>query len=124
MRDQNGRSLLDHRVSVDHALTHVAPGWYLIHYVQEDFLDDSAEPAGTRLVPLRQARGRVQRIRGKDELDLIECEEALILLGDRVLGLGKNAHQVAVTQGVQAHDAGQTPYKLRDQPKLEEVIVG
>src|SRR5436309_8162236 len=83
------------RIAGDDDLADVRARRDLVHDVEEYLLDDGPEPAGAGL-PLRRAlRRRLKRIRRELEFHLVEREEFLVLLDDRVLRLGEDAHEVA-----------------------------
>src|SRR6185503_8169515 len=56
------------------------------------------------------------------ELHLVEGEELLVLLHDRVLRLGEDAHEVVLVERHQRHDHRQTADELGDQAVLQEVV--
>src|SRR6266849_5454817 len=56
------------------------------------------------------------------ELDIVQREELLVLLDERVLGLGENAHDVLLVEVVQGHDDRQPSDELRDEPVLQQVL--
>ena len=88
-----GEALLD-RLPGDHALADVAARRQLELDVLERVLDDRAQAAGASLALDRLVGDRLQRVRCEDELDVVEVEEALVLLGQRVAGLGQDRDQV------------------------------
>ena len=53
-----------------------------------------AQAAGAGLALLGLAGGRLQRLVGEDQLDVVQREELLVLLDDGVLRLGQDPHQL------------------------------
>ncbi len=58
------------------------------------------------------------------ELDLaaFHLEQARILLGERVLGLREDLHQLLLVQLVQGRENRQTPDEFRDQTVMDQVL--
>src|ERR1700716_4000769 len=86
------------RIAGDDDLPDVRARRDLVHHVEEYLLDDRPETAGTGLPFRRALGGRLKRIRRELELDLVEREELLVLLHDRVLRLGEDTHEVAFVE--------------------------
>ena len=64
---------------------------------------------------------RVERVVGEDELDVVELEEALELLGERVARLGEDRDQVVARELVDDRHDRQPADELGDEPVLDEV---
>ena len=109
-------------LAADDALAYVDARRYFVHDFEEHLLDDRSETSRTSLQLERSFRSRLERITGKDKLDLVEREQLGVLLADRVAWLGEDAHQVVLAQRIDADDHWQTPDKLRDQAILEQVV--
>src|SRR5881394_3961437 len=76
-RHQRRLELLRDRLLRDRALDDIVPRRQLEHHIQE-----------------RRLRDLPERVLGEDELDVVVAEEALVLLDERVLGLGEDLDEV------------------------------
>ena len=63
------------------------------HRVEQDAFDDRAQAARAGLALDRLLGDRDQRIVGEGQLDILQLEQLLILLDQRVLRLGQDLHQ-------------------------------
>src|SRR5574341_2374100 len=79
----------DHRL-VDHDLAHVLERGQLVHRVEQDLLEDRAQPASSRLSCQRPLRNGAERAGADFELHAFHMEQALVLLDERVLRLGQD----------------------------------
>src|SRR4029077_17145738 len=70
----------------------------------------------------RKLSDRIERALLEHELDVVEREELLVLLDQRVLRLGKDANDVLLVKVMQGHDDRQPADELRDEPVLQEVL--
>src|SRR4051794_37565427 len=104
------------------ALLDVAAGGQLELDLEQDLLDDRAQAAGAGLALERAVGDGLQRVRGEDELDPVEAEEALELLDDRVARLGEDRDQVLARELVHRAGDRQAPDELRDQAVLHQVL--
>src|SRR5438093_2500816 len=109
-------------LGVDDDLLDVAARRDVEHDVEQDVLDHGPQAACAGLELERVLGGRLERVLGEDELDLIERQELLVLLDDRVLRLGQDLHQGFFGQRVDRDDDRQAADELRDQAVLEEVV--
>ena len=87
-------------------LRHVAARGELELDLEQDLLDDRAQPARAGLALERLVGDRRQRVVGEDELDAIELEEALELLDERVARLGQDQHQLVAGELVDRRHHG------------------
>ena len=110
-------------VGVDDALLDVAAAGDLVHDVEEAVLEDGAEAAGAGLVAEGLFGGGFEGVLGEDELDVVELEELLELAGERVLGLGEDADERVLVEGLQRDDDGDTADELGNEAVGEEVVV-
>src|SRR2546426_2014726 len=94
----------------------------LEHRVEQGLFDDRLQRARTGAAQQRQLRDRIERSLLEDELDVVEREELLVLLDERVLGLGEDAHDVLLVEVVQGDDDRQAADELRDEAVLQEVL--
>ena len=96
--DQGRRAAALDRLLGDDALGHVAARGQLELDVEQRLLEDRAQAAGAGLALQRPVGDRAERVLGEDELDVVELEEALELLGERVSRLGQDRDQVVAAQ--------------------------
>src|SRR4029077_21124579 len=94
----------------------------LEHGVEKRLLDDRLQSARTCASKQSQLRYGIERSLLEDELDIVEREELLLLLDERVLGVGEDADDVLLVEVVQGHDDRQAPDELGDEPVLEQVL--
>src|SRR5918995_61472 len=97
---QRPRAVVDD-VGVDHAFADILQRGNLVHHVEEHFLDRGAQAAGARLALLRLLGGGLQRVIGEDQFHIVQGEELLVLLDDRVPRFGQNSDQVGPRQRVE-----------------------
>src|SRR5436309_11198311 len=121
-RDERRADALRDALLRDHALGDVAPRRQLEHHVEQRSLDDRAEAARAGLALERAVGNLPHRVLGKDELDPVVAEEALVLLDQRVLGLLEDLDEVLAPQLVHRRDNWEPTDELRDQPEVEEVL--
>src|SRR6267143_3032972 len=86
----------------------------------ENLFKDSVKPAGADVFRLlidagSEFRDSVDSIVGDVELDAFGFEQRDILLDERILGLGENAHEVLFLQGLQLNADGQATLQLGNQ---------
>src|SRR4051794_6234729 len=106
----------------DDALLHVAPRGQLELHVEQDLLDDRPQAAGAGLALERLVGDGLERLVGEHELDPVEREEALELLGERVPRLGEDLQQIGLRELVHRAHYRQAADELGDQPVLDEVL--
>src|SRR5579864_1282644 len=106
----------------DDALAHIGSRRYLVHHLEQDFLDDGAQAAGASLQRQRAFGGCLQSVTRKDELNLVQGQELGVLLGDGVARLGEDPHEVVLGQRVHRNHNGQTTDKFRNEPVLQQII--
>jgi len=120
--EEQGPSLAPDGLGGDDALADILPRGDLVHHVQQDVLDDGAQPPRPRLVCHGPLGGRLQSIVGEDQLHAVQGEEPLVLLDDGVPGLRQDADQHLLVQGVHADHHRQAPHELGDQAVLQQVV--
>ena len=76
----------------------------LVHDVEQGFLDDAAQAARAGLLGEGLHSGLLQGIRREDQFDLVEVEELLVLLDDRVLGFGQDSDHRVFVERLEPHD--------------------
>src|SRR6266536_1576652 len=74
----------------DRDLTHVIAARQLEHDVGHHLFENRAEPSGARAALHRLRRDRLQRVLLEREPHVLEVEQFLVLLGERVLRLGED----------------------------------
>src|SRR5258706_1574715 len=93
-----------------------------VHQVQHDLFADGAEGAGAS-VALEGALGNVfQRAGGELDFAAFHAEELLVLLDQRVLGLGEDVDQRADVEGFEGGADGQAAYKFGDHAVFDEIF--
>ena len=70
----------------------VAAG-HLVHHREQDLLHDRPQAAGAGAAQHRLVGDRLERVVGELELDVVELEQPLVLLDQRVARLGQDADQ-------------------------------
>src|SRR5262249_33743739 len=65
---------------------------------------------------------RVERVVGEHEVDVVEVEELLVLLHQRVLRLDEDPHERVLVEVVHDTDDGQAADELGDQTELQQVL--
>src|SRR5664280_1922509 len=106
----------------DHALGDVAPRRQVEHDAHQRLLDDGAQPARAGATRERLLRDREQRLVGEHQLDAVQAEELLVLLGERVLGLREDLAQVGLVEVVHRRDDRQAADELGDEAEVEQVL--
>src|SRR5258708_998209 len=110
------------RTLADQAALDLGPRRDLEHGVEQRLLDDRLQSARTCASKQSQLRYGIQRALLKDELDVVQREEFLVLLHERVLGLGEDANDVLLVEVLQRDDDRQAADELRDEPVLQQVL--
>src|SRR6266851_3123899 len=110
------------RTLADQAALDLGPRRDLEHRVEQRLLDDRLQGARTCASKQSQLRYGIERALLKDELDVVQREEFLVLLHERVLGLGEDADDVLLVKVVQGHDDRQASDELGDEAVLEQVL--
>src|SRR5918998_4983443 len=113
--DERGLEPLLDRLLGDHALLHVASRRQLELNVEQRLLEDRPEAAGAGLALEGAVGDRAQRVVGEHQLDAVELEEAVELLGQRIARLSEDRDQVLALELVDHRDHRQAADELRDQ---------
>ena len=119
--EQRRLAAQDHAVG-DLALLHALPVRHVVHDVEHRLLEDRPQAARARLAPHGLAGGGPQRLLGEGELHLLELEELLVLLHQRVPGLGEDGDEVVLGELGERGDDGDAPHELGDHPELHQVL--
>src|SRR5688572_8919762 len=111
-----------HHRLVHHHLAHVFERWQLVHRVEQDLLEDGAQATRAGLARERAFGHGAQRAHAHFELDTFHVEQALVLLDERVLGLGEDLDEGVLVQLFQRREHGQTPDELGNETVLDEIL--
>src|SRR5262245_13633546 len=90
--EQRLASLFDHLLA-DHALLDVIARGDVVHQVEHHIFEDRAQTARARLAGQRLARDRAERPIREAQPDILELEQLLVLLDERILGLGQDVDE-------------------------------
>ncbi len=90
--------------------------------LEQDLLDDRAQPARAGLALEGALGDRGERVLGEDQLDAVEGEEALELLDERVARLDEDRDEVVAGELVHRGHHRQAADELGDQPVLDQVL--
>src|SRR5690606_28512516 len=86
-------------------------------------LEDRAEATGAGALILRFAGDGTERLVRELEVDAVELEQALVLLHQRVLGLGEDLDQGIFVELLQRRHDRKATDELGDEPELHQVFV-
>src|SRR5690349_21100961 len=107
---------------IDNDLAHMIERGQIEHRVEQHLLEDRAQTTRTGLSCERLVRDRGQCFGPELELDAFHVEEALELLGDRVLGLSQDLDQRRFVELFERRDNRQTTDELGNQTELDQVF--
>src|ERR1044071_9558087 len=94
----------------------------LVHDVEHDLLDDRAQAAGAGVAAGGLLGDRGQRVGPEVELDALELEQPMVLLGERVLGLPQHLGQRLDVERVARDDHRQPAHELGDHAELDQIL--
>src|SRR5207249_4518762 len=89
---------------VDDALGDVLAGGELVHHVQQHLFQDGPQASGTRPPQQSLFRDGLHRVLAELELHAVEFEELLVLLDQRILGLGEDVDEGLLVEVVHVGD--------------------
>ena len=92
------------------------------HDVGHHGLEDRAQAARAGAALERLPGHRAERLGIEGEADVLELEQLLVLLGERVLGLDQDPHQRVLVERLERHHHRQAADQLGDQPEAEQVV--
>src|SRR5437867_5915593 len=122
LRDQQGLPALGDALGRDGDLAHVVSARQIEHDVGHHFFEDGAEAAGAR-APLDRLLGDgLEGIFLDGEPHVLELEQFLVLLGQRVLGLDENADQCVLIERVERHRHREPAHQLGDEAVAQQVV--
>src|SRR5205807_2554741 len=114
--------LLQHHRAVDDALADVVARRQLVHHVEQHLFEDGPQAPGARPPQQGLIRHGTQRVLGELQLDVVELEELLELLGQGVLRLHEDPDERLLVEAVDGADDRQPADELGDEPELEQVL--
>src|SRR5690606_21175314 len=115
------RGAFDHALVDDH-LADVLLGRNLVHGIEHHPSQNRAQAASTCLARQRTPSYRLERIRTELQIDPFELEQLGVLLGQRILRLGKNLDECGFIQLVQRRDDRQAADELGNQTELDQIV--
>src|SRR5262249_43040863 len=92
------------------------------HGPEQDAFEDRTQPSRAGLALDRLAGDRAKRLVGEGQLDILDLEQPLILLHQRVLRIGQDVLQRGLVQILQRRDHRQAADELRNQAELEQIL--
>src|SRR5690606_28438534 len=92
----------------------------LEHRIEQDRLHDRTQAACTGLALNGALRDGDERVLVEGQVDILHLEQALVLLDQRVLGLGQNLDQSGFVEILERGQHGQTADEFRDQAEQIE----
>src|SRR2546426_984611 len=103
-------------------LAHVVAARQIEHDVGHHLLEDGAEAAGTRTPLDRLLGNRLERVLLDREPHILELEQLLVLLGERVLAVDEDADQGVLVQRVERYGDREPAHQLGDEPVAQQVV--
>src|SRR6266478_4537012 len=103
-------------------LAHVIAARQLEHDLGHQLFEDGAQAPGTGAALHRLGRNRLERLLLQREAHVLEIEQLLVLLGQRVLGLGEDPDQRFLIERVERHGDRQAADELGYQPVAQQVV--
>src|SRR6266568_2636128 len=106
----------------DGYLAHVIAARQLEHNLRHHFFENGAQPSGAGAALHRLRRDRLQRVLLECETHILEVEQLLVLLGERVLGLGEDPDERFLIERVERHGDRQAAHELGYEPVAQQVV--
>src|SRR5688500_1809963 len=119
--EQGGRAV-EHARLGDLHLHHVIARRELEHDVRHELLEDRAEAACSGAALERLPGDAAERRFLEGQLYVLEVEQLLVLLGERVLRLLENPDERFLIERVERDAHRQTPDELRDQSVAKQIV--
>src|SRR3546814_18265729 len=82
---------LEHDLAIDHALLDIGARRQVVHDVEEHLLEDGPQTTGPGASQQGLVGNRLESVVAELQLDVLQLEELLVLLHQRVLGLAEDA---------------------------------
>src|SRR5262249_55934691 len=105
----------------DHEIANLPLHREVIHHFQHEVFEDHAQAPRANFALESQLGDGVEGVVRKSEADILKFEQPLVLLQQRVLGLGENANQRGLVQVVHHTCNGQTANKLGYQSVTNQI---
>src|SRR5262245_36621616 len=106
----------------DHDLFDAFEARQVEHGIEQDALHDRAQSACPGLAVDGLAGDGAERLFRQGQIDRLHLEQPLVLLHQRVLGLGENELERGLVEVLERGDHRQPADEFRDQPILQEVL--
>src|SRR5699024_5047348 len=114
--------VLQHDLAGDHDSGDVLPAGDVEHHRLEHLFHDRPQPASSGATQDGLLGHRFHGVLAELQLHTVDLEHPLVLLDQRVLRLGEDAHQRRSVQRGDSGQHGQATDELRDQPELQQVL--
>ena len=114
--------MVEHDRAVDHAARDVGAARQVVHHLEQHLLEDRPQAACAGPALERLFGDGFERVVGEHEVDVVELEELLVLLEQRVLRLDEDAHERVLVEVVHRADDRQPADELGDEPELQQVF--
>src|SRR5579885_71387 len=101
---------------------HLLAAGQVVHQVEHQLFQNHAQPARSNLPAQRFLRDSADGVFCKVQTNAFVFKEFLVLLQNGISWLGKNLNQCRFIQLVQDSNHRQAAHKLRNQPKLDQVL--
>src|SRR5256885_94789 len=122
LRDEQGLPAFGDALGRDGDLTHVVAARQVEHDVGHHLFEDRAEAAGAGAPLDRLLRDGLEGILLDGEPHVLELEQFLVLLGQRVLGLDQDARQRVFVERVERHRHREPAGQLGDEAIAQQVV--
>src|SRR5260221_6088325 len=108
--------------AIDDDLADARQAGQLEHRIEQDRLEDRAQPARPGLAQDRPVRDGLQSLLVELEMDVFHLEQPLILLDESVLRLGQYLDQRLLVEIVERRDDGEAADEFGDQAEFEQIF--
>src|SRR5467141_586643 len=122
LRDEQWLPALRDALGRNGDLAHVVAARQIEHDVGHHLLEDGAEAAGAGTPLDRLLGNRFERVLLDREPHVLELEQLLVLLGQRVLGLDEDADERVLVQRVERYRHREAAHQLGDEPVAQQVV--
>ena len=119
---ERGVHLVEHDLTVDHALAHVAARREVVHDVEQHLFEDGPQATGAGAAEQRLVGDGAEGVVGELQLDVFELEELLVLLHQRVLRLDQDPDQGFLVERRHGADHREATDELGDEAELQQVL--
>src|SRR6266480_2801393 len=122
LRDEQWLPAFGDALGRDGDLAHVVATRQVEHDVGHHFFENGAEAAGAGAPLDRLLGNRFERVLLDREPHVLELEQLLVLLGQRVLGLDEDADERVLVQRVERYRHREPAHQLGDEPVAQQVV--